>query len=213
MSDLRSTPKQILPARRALLRGAAVGAAAATPLVAMGQTGQRLVTAIGKGGADEHPVIVCSLSGWQSFQNAVGTGAFDPKNGFLSQGTSGETCGGYSPGWWGQRPNSPAVRWTQGMSAFPNRPYTEALPGGTLQVGGVTATMYQVMSQFPNTDDAHWLGAWLNAKTNEVTPAYVHTSTMASNFPFTSAQITMFYMEGNASVLAFIKAYLEIHTS
>jgi hypothetical protein len=193
--------------RRALLKGAGIAAAAGgAPLVAMATSGQRLVTSTGKGGA--YPVIVCSLSGWQSFQNAQRTGQY--KGGaFLSGAPGTHTCGGYSPGWWGQNPHKKAARWTGGLASLPDLPYTNALPGGSLQVSGVTATMWQVMSNasFASHNDRHWLGAWLNARSNEVQYEF----NANDNFPFTSQQITSLYMEGNADALAFIKAYLEIH--
>ncbi len=204
MSDTPTLAPTASAKRRALLKGASVAAAGGAPLVAMATTGQRLVTSTGKDGA--YPVIVCSLSGWQSFQNAQRTGQY--KGGAFLSGTPGTaTCGGYSPGWWGQNPNEKAKRWVSGMAGLPDLPYTTALPGGTLQVSGVTATMWQVMRNFNSSPDCHWLGAWLNARSNEV--AYPFNAN--DNFPFTSQQITSFYMEGNADALAFIKAYLETH--
>lgn len=208
MSDTPTTAPEASTKRRALLKGAGVAAAAGgTPLIAMATNGQRLVTSTGAGGA--YPVIVCSLSGWQSFQNAQRTGQY--KGGaFLSGTPGGTTCGGYSPGWWGQNPNSKAVRWTGGMASLPDVPYTTALPGGALKVNNTTATMWQVMSQstFASHNDRHWLCAWLNARSNEVSYPY----NANDNFPFTSQQITSFYLEGNNDALNFIKAYLETHT-
>lgn len=193
--------------RRALLKGAGIAAAAGgTPLVAMATSGQRLITSTGDKG--QYPVIVCSLSGWQSFQNAQKTGQY--KGGaFLSGTPGGTTCGGYSPGWWGQNPNEKAKRWTGGMATYPDRPYTEALPGGTLQVDNRPATMWEIMdkSTFSSHNDRHWLGAWLNARSNEVSYPF----NANDNFPFSSQQITSFYLDQNADALAFIKAYLETH--
>ncbi len=207
MSDTPTSAPTAGAKRRALLKGASVAAAGGgAPLVAMATTGERLVTSTGAGGA--YPVIVCSLSGWQSFQNAQRTGQY--KGGAFLSGTPGtKTCGGYSPGWWGQNNQVKAKRWTGGMATLPDLPYTTALPGGALQVSGRTATMWEVMSisGFSSTDDRHWLGAWLNARSNEVQYEY----NANDNFPFTSQQITSLYMEGNADALAFIKAYLETH--
>ncbi len=206
MSDTPTLAPTASAKRRALLKGASVAAAGGAPLVAMATSGQRLVTSTGAGGA--YPVIVCSLSGWQSFQNAQRTGQY--KGGAFLSGTPGtNTCGGYSPGWWGQNNHTKAKRWTGGMATLPDVPYTTALPGGSLKVSNVTATMWQVMSisGFSNENDRHWLGAWLNARSNEVQCEFNENN----NFPFTSQQITSLYMEGNADALAFIKAYLETH--
>jgi len=207
MPDTPTTAPEAHAKRRALLKGAGVVAAAGgTPLIAMATDGRRLVTNIGKGNS---PSIVCSLSGWQSFQNAQRTGQYQDGK-FLSGTPSTNVCGGYSPGWWGQTNQIKAKRWTGGMAGLPDVPYTTALPGGTRTVGGTTATMWQLMSDsaFSSHDDRHWLGAWLNARSNEVSYPY----NANDNFPFSSQQITSFYMEGNADALALIKTYLELHS-
>lgn len=207
MSHTHPTSPEASAKRRALLKGAGVAAAAGgTPLVAMATSNaKRLVTSTGKGGA--HPVIMCSVSGWQSFQNA-GTRAQTAKT-FLSARPGDITCGGYSPGWWGQNNKTKAKRWSGGMATLADLPYTTALPGGTRTVGGKTATMWELMSmeEFAPHDDRHWLGAWLNARSNEVSYAYNEND----NFPFTSQQVTGFYMEQNADALGLIKRYLETH--
>lgn len=199
------TPAPAAPAqRRALLKGASIAAAGGTPLVAMAASGKRLITTTGDKG--QYPVIVCSLSGWQSFQNAQKTGQY--KGGAFLSGTPGGTvCSGYNPSWWGQNPHKKAAAWTGGMAAFPDRPYTEALPGGTLRVGNRVATMWEVMSlgSFAGHNDRRWLGAWLNARSNEVPYPF----SANDNYPLSAQQVTSFYLDQNPDALAFIKAYLE----
>ena len=70
-------------------------------------------------------------------------------------------------------------------------------------VGGALATLWQVASQFPNSDECHWVCAWLNA------------TVKAYNFPYTPAEVVALYNDTNryAAALTFFKTYMESHGS
>lgn len=185
--------------RRILLKGVGKGAAvlaAAVPIQTL--AGQSLLTFDGK-----HQ---CSVSGMHS-----GVHSATPPNTPL--------CGGYSPGWWGQ---SETVK----GKMVPKRPWP-TLPNGwtfdtpcdavftqcTLRnTDGSKPSLFQVVepkepiSRFANTDEFHWVCAWLNALSHSF------------NFPYSGQQVLDFYTQGLASTayqdaLTFFKTYMETHTS
>lgn len=204
----------------------------------MATSSQRLVT---HKIDDNYPSIVCSLSGWQSLQNAKGLGAKFNGGAFLSGTPSTNVCSGYSPGWWGQY-----SRWTGGLLGIRDTDYSTLLPHSpviqtiTYTYNSSTkswsstrknATAYELMTKLKEPrpsgsnlvngsqyktlsvennsigDIWHWLGAWLNAKSNEVG----YAGSANDNYPFSSQQVLSLYLEGNSDALNFIKVYMETH--
>jgi len=183
--------------RRVLLKGVGKGSAvlaATIPLQTL--AGQSLLTFDGK-----HQ---CSVSGMHS-----GVHSATP--------TNTPICGGYSPGWWGQ---SQIV----GGKIVPKRAWP-ALPNGwtfntkcdavftkcTLRnTDGSKPSLFQIVepqepiSKFSNTDEFHWVCAWLNALSHSF------------NFPYSGQQVLDFYNSPSSTVyqdaLTFFKTYMETHT-
>ncbi len=144
----------------------------------------------------------CSVSGMQS--------------GVHSAMTSSQTCGGYSPGWWGQTTTNSAGQ------LVPRRPWPITNPNalcrdtfsactlinpGSKSSVGTPASLFDVMSpksggKFSNTDEYHWICAWLNAISKSF------------NFPYSGDQVLAFYKTGSGSktyqdALTFFKKYME----
>lgn len=191
--------------RRYLLKGIGKGAAllsAVAPIQTL--AGQTLLTFDGK-----HQ---CTVSGMHS-----GVHSTTPKS---------LVCGGYSPGWWGQSvDNTPPLR-PKRWPALPS-PYTyEAkcvvvFSNSTLRTeDGERPTLFQIVepqqsgNRFSNTDEYHWVSAWLNAVAQS-DPAYSYAK---FNFPYTAAEVLAFYNAGAGSdvytnALTFFKTYMETHAS
>ena len=70
-------------------------------------------------------------------------------------------------------------------------------------VDGSVATLWQVVSKFPSTDECHWVCAWLNATVG------------AFNFPYSPAEVIALYNDTSkyAAALTFFKTYMESHGS
>ena len=148
----------------------------------------------------------CSISGMQS-----GVHSAVPAN--------TPVCGGYSPGWWGQADsdnsagndsksgNDDSLKPRRAWPALPNgwtyktpcqRVFSRrSLPGNP--------SLFQVVHPpaYANTDEFHWICAWLNALSHSF------------NFPYTGQQVLNFYYSPTESqnALSFFKTYMETHTS
>lgn len=180
-TDAEPLSSTALARRHLLLRGAGKGAllaAAAVPIQTLAGTG--MLTGAGKNG---EPAVRCSVSGMQS--------------GIHSAAPSAGTCGGRSPGWWKQSPQQPHAQWP--ASVNPDASITTVCSRSTLQVGGNPATLWQVVSMFSNTDECHWVCAWLNATVG------------AFNFPYTAAEVIALYEDLSKydAALTFFKTYME----
>lgn len=144
----------------------------------------------------------CSVSGMHS--------------GVHSATTTTLTCGGYSPGWWGQSDNAtPTV--PKHWPTLPNsRTYattcvTVFTKFNLLNDDRSLPTLFQVMSpkdksgKFSNTDEFHWICAWLNALSHSFP------------FPYTGQQVLDFYDSPTTAAyddaLTFFKTYMEAHVS
>ena len=169
-----------LARRQMLLKGLGKGSvvlAATVPLQTL--AGQSLLTFDGK-----HQ---CSVSGMHS-----GVHSATP--------TNTPVCGGYSPGWWKQ---------VNDAGTAPRRTWP-LLPNGwtyntkcsavfSLHPLSGNPTLFEVMRNFPNTDEYHWICAWLNALSQSF------------NFPYTGQEVLDFYYSPSqyADALAFFKTYME----
>ena len=180
-----------LQRRRMLLKGIGKGSAviaAAVPIKTL--AGQNLLTFDGK-----HQ---CSISGMQS-----GVHSAVPAN--------TPVCGGYSPGWWGQADGDKSG---DGDSLKPRRTWP-ALPNGwtyntpcqkvfTRRSLPGNPSLFQVMHPptYANTDEFHWICAWLNALSHSF------------NFPYSGQQVMDLYNSPTEShnALTFFKTYMETHT-
>jgi hypothetical protein len=184
--------------RLVLLKGLGRGAAALAATVPI-QTlaGQSVLTPDGK-----HQ---CSVSGMHS--------------GVHSATTTTTVCGGYSPGWWGQSTDggiSPSRTWG---SANYNAAVTTVcswsalMTTATSTVPARSPTLFEVMSpkaplgHFPDSDEFHWICAWLNALGGYF------------NFPYSAQEVLDFaalkYSDPTKyqDALTFFKTYMETHTS
>lgn len=181
-----------LARRQMLLKGLGKGSAvlaATVPLQTL--AGQSLLTFDGK-----HQ---CSVSGMHS-----GVHSATPSNTPI--------CGGYSPGWWGQSNTD-----SQGR-IYPRRPWptdykikcrTIFTRSTLLNDDGTLPSLFQIMepkepiSKFSNTDEFHWVCAYLNALSHSF------------NFPYSGQEVIDFYNSPSsyADALAFFKTYMETHTS
>lgn len=191
-AEIQALSSQAIARRHMLLKGLGKGSAvlaATVPIRTLAN--QSVLTFDGK-----HQ---CSVSGMQS--------------GVHSATTSSVTCGGYSPGWWGQTTTNngqlvPRRPWPIGN---PNAPCVNTFGACKLRnPGGSQPTLFEVMSpqaggKFSNTDEYHWICAWLNALSNSF------------NFPYSGTQVLAFYNAGSGSTvyqnaLTFFKTYMENHT-
>ena len=127
-------------------------------------------------------------------------------------------CGGYSPGYYGQSVDKDGKipkRWPSTLEHgwTYKTPCKTVFPGSTIKNDdGSYPSLFQVMSpkdksgDFSNTDEFHWVCAWLNAITNSF------------NFPYSGDQVIGFWNAGKSSdtykdALTFFKTYMEQHTS
>lgn len=133
---------------------------------------------------------VCSISGMQSVLHSASPNC--------------QVCGGYSPGWWKQRDGSrPRRTWpTLPMGWTYNTPCKNVFT----QCGfPATTSLFNALWDYPNTDEYHWICAWLNALSHSF------------NFPYSGAQVLGFYNAGKGTptynnALLFFKTYMETHT-
>ena len=186
-----------LARRRALFKGIGKGGAAIAASVPI-QTlaGQTLLTAGG-----QH---ICSVSGMQS--------------GVHSATTNVAYCGGYSPGWWGQSTDQAGLipkRWPPTLEhGWTYKTLCKDVFSGSSvrNDDGSFPSLFQIMSpkdksgDFSNSDEFHWVCAWLNAITHSF------------NFPYNGDQVIAFWNAGATSdtykdALSFFKTYMEQHTS
>lgn len=133
---------------------------------------------------------VCSISGMQSMVHSAAPGC--------------QVCGGYSPGWWKQKNGS------QPRRIWPTLPggwtYNTPCKNVFSQCGfPATTTLFKALWDYPNSDEYHWICAWLNALSHSF------------NFPYSGAQVLGFYNAGKGTAtyknaLAFFKTYMETHT-
>ncbi|QDL36601.1 hypothetical protein [Rhodoferax sediminis] len=191
-TEAQALSPQAVARRHMLLKSLGKGSAVLAATVPI-QTlaGQSLLTFDGK-----HQ---CSVSGMFS--------------GVHSTTTTSETCGGYSPGWWGQTTTDskgqlvPKRQWP----TDPNALCRDIFRASTLlNPDGSPPTLFEVMSpgvggKFSNTDEFHWICAWLNALSHSF------------NFPYSGDQVLAFYNAGSGSktyqdALTFFKTYMENHT-
>lgn len=174
--------------RRMLLKSVGKGTAVLAATVPI-QTlaGQSLLTFDGK-----HQ---CSVSGMFS-----GVHSATP--------TSTPLCGGFSPGWWGQSNNSTPLVPSRAWPTLPNgwTPNTKCRSVFTRNTLTGDPTLFQVMKPptYANTDERHWICAWLNALSRSF------------NFPYSGQQVVDFYNLGRGSTgyinaLTFFKTYMETH--
>lgn len=197
LSDIRSAGEQSIPRetqtvdefakRRQLLKTVSGGAAllaAASPIRALANTS-----------SCTNP---CSISGMQSAHHSV------------KPGDCARQCGGYSPGWWGQSTdqcNSAGVCTKIPKRTWPTdytKPVNSVLINSSLSIS-LFELMYNPM--YANSDERHWICAWLNAQTPP--PGY--------EFPYTTSEVINFYLGiGPYSydiALKFFKDYMETHRS
>jgi hypothetical protein len=193
-----SMSTQAAERRLVLLKGLGRGAAALAATVPI-QTlaSQSVLTPDGK-----HQ---CSVSGMHS--------------GVHSTTTTTTVCGGYSPGWWGQSDNGTSPRRTWPGGANHTALITTVCPWSTLMTTATTSvpahvpTLFEIMepkdpvSKFANTDEFHWVCAWLNALGGYF------------NFPYSGAEVLDFAKMKYTNptkyqdALTFFKTYMETHAS
>lgn len=83
-------------------------------------------------------------------------------------------------------------------------PEEETCTTKLVQVGIRPATLLEVLNNFENTDEFHWITAWING--NGGAP-------VDWQFPYTGDQVIGFYNGGDAAnALTFFKTYMESHT-
>ena len=118
---------------------------------------------------------------------------------------------GHSPGWWGQSKTVsgklvPSRAWPTDYTIKCRTVFTRSTLRNT---DGTYPSLFQIMepqepiSKFSNTDEFHWVCAYLNALSHSF------------NFPYTGQQVVDFYNSSSsyADALAFFKTYMETHTS
>jgi len=186
-----TTTEPIAPesmARRSMLlrsvgKGSAVLAAASLPVHTLATS----PTIVIQGKTDAKGLgIRCSISGMQS--------------GMGSRIQASSTCTGKSPGYW-HKPN----HWTQSQTAViraSSPPTFNSFFGPpTTSNGHYTLEQYlrtigdAYPGQIPglnNTDDWHWIAAWMNAMANG--------SSGIQNFPYTAPQIVQMYRDPGSFV-------------
>jgi hypothetical protein len=121
-------------------------------------------------------------------------------------------CGGYSPGWWGQADGGKS----DDVDSLKPRRTWPSLPNGwtyktpckyvfTRRSLPGNPSLFQVVHPpaYANTDEFHWICAWLNALSHSF------------NFPYTGQQVIDLYNSPTESqnALAFFKTYMETHTA
>lgn len=178
-----------LARRQMLLKGLGKGSvvlAATVPLQTL--AGQSLLTFDGK-----HQ---CSVSGMHS-----GVHSATPTNTAI--------CGGYSPGWWGQSHTVdgkivPKRGWPIAYTTKCKRIFTRS---NLVNDDGTLPSLFQIMepkepiSKFSDTDEFHWVCAYLNARSHSY------------NFPYSGQQVVDFYNSPTAysDALDFFKTFMETH--
>ena len=185
----------LLARRRILLKGVGKGASvlvAAVPIQTL--AGQSVLTFDGK-----HQ---CSISGMHS--------------GVHSATTTTVVCGGYSPGWWGQKNTyGKPKNWPTLPSGWTYKTPFKTVFGDVANLrntDGTSPSLWQIMepkeviSKFESYDEFHWVCAWLNAVK------------VAFNFPYTPQQVVDYYKAGKGTAvyndaLTFFKTFMETHTS
>ena len=211
-----------LARRRMLLKGLGRGGAllaAAVPLKTLASTS--VCTQVGK---DGHPVIRCGISGMQSGiglretyttcggyspgyyktlshwpkglnPDATCVSLFSRCKATVATYTSKQVCTTTVKGHWsGSGKNRVWVPPVQTCT-------TQQVASGTRP-----ATLIEVLTSFENTDEFHWIAAWLNASGGAA----------ALNFPYTANEVLSFYNDtgngiyGAANALIFFKNYMEL---
>ena len=190
-------------ARRRLLLSTVTGSAvllSASPIKALAQTCS---------------TQQCSISGMKSANHS-----FKP-------GECEELCGGYSPGWWmqeksdgnngqggGQGNNKssenssseivPRNDWPISYQLLTNTIFTKST---LVTKSGKSPSLFEVMRNYANTDERHWICAYLNSMSPP--PGY--------KFPYTPSQVLNFYFETGphsaSDALRFFKDYMETHNA
>ncbi len=182
---------------KSLSKGSAVVAVAAVPIQTLATNTSLLTPGVAGGTAG----MRCSVSGMQSGVHSKET-------------TTAVTCGGYSPGWWGQvqigsNPRAPRRSWSPAIpTALCTGTFTKT---GTDDPGVSFAnkTLFNVMDEsgFANTKTRHWIGAWLNGLTGGPT---------GFPFPYTGPEILSLYNSSDpikrANAYKLITVYLEVHS-
>ena len=183
----RLMSSQATDRRRMLLRGIGKGTAvlaATVPLKTL--AGQTLLT--------YDSAHACSISGMHS--------------GVHSTTPSTPTCSGYAPTWWGQptnnTPPTPANKWPLSGGITFNTACKDVFTKSTISV-----SLFKVMNlpAYANTDERHWICAWLNAQFDDLTNA--------GKFPYTGAEVLNFYKSSGATyadALTFFKGFMETRT-
>lgn len=178
---------------RGLGKGSAVVTAASLPLSTLAQ-GSSLLTPKGDGGT---PNLRCSVSGMQS------------KVADSNIPNDARICGGYSPGWWGQKKSdgTPRRSWPTDHTAKCKYLFTRCEsddPGRSLS----NKTLFEVMSNstYSSTKTRHWIGAYLNGLSGGA-PGYP--------FPYSGAAVMSFYNSADnvkrAKFYELVTTYLETH--
>ncbi len=203
-SQLPEVARQLSPeaaARRLIMlrglgKGSAVVTAAALPLSTLAQGSTLLVTPTGNGGTAN---LRCTVSGMQSkvVDSRIPSDA--------------RVCGGYSPGWWGQKEGAKPKRpWpidykTICISLFTR--YATDDPGYA-HLFTASTTLFDVMrsSSFSPTKTRHWIGAYLNGLSGGAT---------GFPFPYTGAEVMGFYNSSDSDkrnkFYELVVTYLESH--
>ncbi|HEY8907008.1 MAG TPA: hypothetical protein VIM63_13315 [Rhodoferax sp.] len=181
-----------LARRRMLIKGLTKGSAvlaASIPLQSLAQSTVLLT----------NNNLRCSVSGMQSSVHSK-----------IPEGAT--TCGGYSPGWWGQvengsDPRKPRRSWGPvSPTAICTATFTKT---GTddQSVDFANKTLFNVMDKpgFANTKTRHWIGAYLNGYQQWL-----------NSFPYSGAEILSFYNlpdsdSKRAAAYTLITTYLETH--
>jgi len=181
-TDVQALSSQAVARRHMLLKGLGKGAAVLAATVPI-QTlaGQNLLT--------PDRLHQCSVSGMHSGVHSA-TPAGTP------------VCGGFSPGYWGQIQNGqPKRTWPLLPNGWTYDTKCSAV--FTKRVLSGDPTLFQVMNPpaYANTDERHWICAWLNALSQSF------------SFPYTGQQVLDFYYSTtpgvSADALSFFKTYME----
>ncbi|MDP3168428.1 MAG: hypothetical protein Q8N06_23615 [Hydrogenophaga sp.] len=181
---------------RGLGKGSAVVTAAALPLSTLAQGSTLLVTGTVGGGA---PVYRCSISGMQS--NVTSS----------NMPGDAKVCGGYSPGWWGQKDGyKPRRPWPIDYKTISNTLFTRYASDdpGYAHLFTASTTLFDVMrsSSFSPTKTRHWIGAYLNGLSGGA-PGFP--------FPYSGPEVMSFYNSSDTvkrnKFYELVVTYLESH--
>lgn len=186
-------PVNQLARRKMLLKTAGVGVAALAAAAPM-----KVLAGGGSCGGDD----VCSISGMQSAHTSHRPGELVKR------------CGGWSPGWWKQKKigSDPAVPRNPWPASALGSPTHLLKTNAVLTNSPLTVTLFKLMrhQDYQNSDEKHWICAWLNAL------AYVQgINPTGYEFPYTADQVIKFYREEGdysaSEALNFFKLYMEKH--